>query len=212
MSFLAPLFFAGLATLAIPVLIHLIQRERKNVVHVSIADVRPAHSVLVDPAPSHSQLGAPDAAAGGAGADRRGVRPPVPARHLARRGRRRRARHRHSAAIGPTAWATATSGIARARRRDAVGAMTSGDRATLVLFATTAESPCSRPTIAPGCSPEINATPLSAAGTRYGPALKLAGSVLAPSNFPRREVVSQPTFSAAAGRPATGCASRPAPR
>src|SRR5919106_6113456 len=32
MSFLAPLFFAGLAALSIPVLIHLIQRERKNVV------------------------------------------------------------------------------------------------------------------------------------------------------------------------------------
>ena len=32
MSFLAPLFFAGLAALAIPVLIHLIQKERKNVV------------------------------------------------------------------------------------------------------------------------------------------------------------------------------------
>ena len=32
MSFLAPLFLAGLAALAIPVLIHLIQRERKNVV------------------------------------------------------------------------------------------------------------------------------------------------------------------------------------
>src|SRR5918997_2235474 len=32
MSFLAPLFLAGLVALAIPVLIHLIQRERKNVV------------------------------------------------------------------------------------------------------------------------------------------------------------------------------------
>ena len=32
MSFLAPLFFAGLAALALPVLIHLVQRERKNVV------------------------------------------------------------------------------------------------------------------------------------------------------------------------------------
>src|SRR5919106_1319320 len=32
MSFLAPLFLAGLAALAIPVLVHLIQRERKNVV------------------------------------------------------------------------------------------------------------------------------------------------------------------------------------
>src|SRR5690242_2572605 len=32
MSFLTPLFFAGLATLAIPVLVHLIQRERKRVI------------------------------------------------------------------------------------------------------------------------------------------------------------------------------------
>src|SRR5918998_4926544 len=32
MSFLAPLFFVGLAALAIPVVIHLIQRERKHVV------------------------------------------------------------------------------------------------------------------------------------------------------------------------------------
>src|ERR671911_15320 len=32
MAFLAPLFFVGLAALAIPVLIHLIQRERKQVV------------------------------------------------------------------------------------------------------------------------------------------------------------------------------------
>ncbi len=44
MSFLAPLFFAGLAALAVPVLIHLIQRERKNVVRVSVADVRAADS------------------------------------------------------------------------------------------------------------------------------------------------------------------------
>jgi hypothetical protein len=32
MAFLAPLFFAALATLAIPILIHLTQRERKQVV------------------------------------------------------------------------------------------------------------------------------------------------------------------------------------
>src|SRR5262245_25545024 len=33
MSFLAPLFFAALAALAIPVLIHLIQREKKQIMH-----------------------------------------------------------------------------------------------------------------------------------------------------------------------------------
>jgi len=32
MSFLTPLFLLGLAGLAVPVIIHLIQRERKNVV------------------------------------------------------------------------------------------------------------------------------------------------------------------------------------
>src|SRR5712691_2943381 len=32
MSFLSPLFLAGLAAVAIPILIHLIQRERKRVV------------------------------------------------------------------------------------------------------------------------------------------------------------------------------------
>src|SRR5579864_9744230 len=32
MAFLTPLFFAGLAAIAIPVLIHLIQREKKRVV------------------------------------------------------------------------------------------------------------------------------------------------------------------------------------
>src|SRR5215218_9640158 len=33
MSFLAPLFFVGLAALAIPVLLHLIQREKKQIQH-----------------------------------------------------------------------------------------------------------------------------------------------------------------------------------
>ena len=32
MSFLTPLFLAGLAAIAVPVIIHLIQKERKNVV------------------------------------------------------------------------------------------------------------------------------------------------------------------------------------
>jgi len=32
MSFLAPLFFAGLAAIAVPIIVHLIQRERKTIV------------------------------------------------------------------------------------------------------------------------------------------------------------------------------------
>src|SRR5437764_1041812 len=33
MSFLAPAFFIGLAAIAVPILVHLIQRERKEVIH-----------------------------------------------------------------------------------------------------------------------------------------------------------------------------------
>src|SRR5262245_5219037 len=33
MSFLAPLFFVGLAAIAVPILVHLIQRERKEVIY-----------------------------------------------------------------------------------------------------------------------------------------------------------------------------------
>src|SRR5215467_9685249 len=33
MSFLAPLFFVGLLAIGIPILVHLIQRERKEVIH-----------------------------------------------------------------------------------------------------------------------------------------------------------------------------------
>jgi len=33
MSFLAPLFFLGLGTIVVPILVHLIQRERKRVIH-----------------------------------------------------------------------------------------------------------------------------------------------------------------------------------
>src|SRR5262245_28737452 len=32
MSFLTPLFFLGLAAIAVPILVHLIQREKKNVI------------------------------------------------------------------------------------------------------------------------------------------------------------------------------------
>ena len=56
MSFLAPLFLAGLAALAVPVLVHLIQRERKNGRRVPVADVPAAHPVRVGAAPAHPQL------------------------------------------------------------------------------------------------------------------------------------------------------------
>ena len=80
MSFLAPLFFAGLSALAIPVLIHLIQRERKNVVVVPVADVPEARAVRVRAPPTDSQLVRCWRCGSRAGLHRRRVRPAVSAR------------------------------------------------------------------------------------------------------------------------------------
>ena len=57
MSFLTPLFLLGLAALAIPVLIHLTQRERKTVVEFPSLMFLRKIPVRVGAAPAHSQLG-----------------------------------------------------------------------------------------------------------------------------------------------------------
>lgn len=204
MGFLAPLFFAGLAALAIPVLIHLIQRERKNVVQFpSLMFVRriPYSSIrrrrihnwtllllrLAAIALIVAAFARPffrgttlTAAAGGARdivilLDRS-----------------------YSMGHGDQ-WA-------RAKRAatDAVTSMSTGDRATLVLFATGAEVAVQPTDDRARLQSEINATELSAAATRFGPALKLAGSLLAASNFPRREVVIVSDFQRGAWSPGDG--------
>jgi Aerotolerance regulator N-terminal/von Willebrand factor type A domain len=204
MSFLAPLFFAALAALAIPVLIHLIQRERKNIVQFpSLMFVRriPYSSIRRRRIHNWALLmlrlaalalivlafarpffrGTALAAAGG------GARDIV---ILLDRS--------YSMGHGDQ-WDRAKRAAA-----DAVGAMRSGDRATLVLFATTAEIAVQPTEEQARLQSEINATQLSASGTRYGPALKLAGSVLAPSNFPRREVILISDFQRAGWSPGDG--------
>jgi hypothetical protein len=73
--------------------------------------------------------------------------------------------------------------------RKVVGGLSSGDRATLVLFASDA-SVASEPMATPDrIVAAINAAKLSAEGTRYGAALKLASQIVAASTLPRREVV-----------------------
>jgi hypothetical protein len=70
-----------------------------------------------------------------------------------------------------------------------VNGLTSGDRATLVLFASDA-SVASEPMATPDrIVAAINAAKLSAEGTRYSSALKLASQIIASSTLPRREVV-----------------------
>ena len=188
MSFLAPLFLAGLAALAIPVLIHLIQRERKNVVQFpslmfvrripyssirrrrihnwALLALRLAALALIVAAFSRPFLRntSLSAAAGGA----RDVVILLDRSYSMGHGDQ---------------WD-------RARRAasDVVSGLADGDRATLVTFATSAEVAVQGTNDRARLQSEINATRLSAGATRYSPALKLAGSLLAGSNLPRKEV------------------------
>src|SRR3972149_5381121 len=80
MGFLAPLFFGALATLAVPVLIHLIQREKKQVVRfpsLMFLEKIPYKSVQRGRIrPSFARVRAPRGRPGRAG-DRRPGAPPA---------------------------------------------------------------------------------------------------------------------------------------
>ena len=190
MSFLAPLFFLGLGALAIPVVVHLIQRERKNVVrfpslmfleripyqsvrrrrirHWFLLLMRAAAMALIVAAfarPFFEQGALAVTAAGGAREvvillDRSA-----------------------SMAYGDT-WTRA-----QAAARQAVAGVNPEDRATLVLFARNAEETMRGTSDQIRLNAAIDLTEPTAGATRYGPALKLAQSVLAESALRRREVI-----------------------
>ncbi len=204
MSFLAPLFFAGLAALAVPVLIHLIQRERKNVVPFpSLMFVRkiPYSSIrrrrihnwallalrllalaLIVAAFARPFLKSQTLVAAASGARDLVI--------LLDRS--------YSMGHGDQ-WARAQRAAA-----DAAGGLVDGDRGTLVLFSAGAEIAVQPTNDRARLQSEINAATLSAGATKYGPALKLAGSLLAASNLPRREVVLVSDFQRIGWTPGDG--------
>ena len=204
MSFLTPLFLLGLAGLAIPVIIHLIQRERKNVVqfpslmflsripyqsvqrrrirHWMLLLMRLGALALIVFAFARPLLRRSDIAAGQTGAREVVV--------LVDRS--------YSMGYGDR-WQRAL-----AAARDAVSGLASSDRGSIVFFATGAEVAL-RSTADQGrlVAALSNVQP-SAAATHYGPALKLAGSILSDSALPRREVVLISDFQRAGWRGAEG--------
>ncbi len=204
MSFLAPLFFAGLAALAIPVLIHLIQRERKNVVQFpslmfirripyssirrrrihnwALLAMRLAALALIVAAFARPFLRNSSLAAAAGGARDVVI--------LLDRS--------YSMGHGDQ-WDRA-----RGRASDAVAGLADGDRATLVLFAASAEVAVQGTNDRGRLQSEIGAAQLSAGATRFGPALKLAGSLLAASNLPRREVIIVSDFQRSGWSPGDG--------
>src|SRR5687768_3393792 len=192
MSFIAPLFFVALAALAIPVLIHLIQREKKQIIHFPslmfvqripyksvqrrrihnwlLLAVRLAALLLIVLAFARPFFQRQDlAAAAGVGAREVVV--------LLDRS--------YSIGYGDR-WERA-----RAAAYDAINNLGPADRGSVVLFSSGAEITLRSTGSADrdALTAAIAAAKPTDGATRYSPALKVAGSILAESPLPRREVV-----------------------
>jgi Aerotolerance regulator N-terminal/von Willebrand factor type A domain len=189
MSFLTPLFLVGLAGLAIPVILHLIQRERKNVVQFpSLMFLRriPYQSVrrrrirnwllllmrlaalaLIVLAFARPFLRRAEIAAGASGA-------------------------REVVVLLDRSYSMGYGGKwpqALAAAQNAIQGLSSGDRGSVVLFSSSTE-------VALRSAPDkgrllaaVSGVQPGSGATRFGPALKLAGSILSESALPRREAI-----------------------
>jgi len=191
MFFLAPLFFLGLGVIAVPILVHLVQRERKHVVafpslmfvrripyqsvrrrrirHWYLLLMRAAALALIIAAfarPFFRQGATALAAAAG------GSREMVILLD-------------QSASMGyGDHWERA-----RNAARDLVRSLSGDDKATLVLFGRNAEENMRATPDRGRLEAALNAASVTSGATRYGPALKLAESILARSTLPRREAI-----------------------
>src|SRR4029077_9202046 len=188
MSFLAPAFLLGLTALAIPVFVHLIQRERKRVIefpslmfvrripyqsvrrrrirHWALLLMRAAAIALIVAAFARPFMhqGTVAAAVGG------GAREIVILLD-------------QSASMGyGDHWTRATDAA-----RSVVRGLGADDRATLVLFNKNAEENMRATADRTRLEGAINAARVGSGATRYGPALKLAESILSRSPIKRRE-------------------------
>ena len=190
MSFLAPLFFVALAGLAVPVLIHLIQREKKQIQQFpSLMFVRRIPYKSVQRRRIHNWLlmlvrmaalllivaafARPFFASGNmAAAGVQGAREVVILVDQS-----------YSLGYGDR-WAQA-----RAAAYAAVNGLGPSDRASLVFFSTGADIALKSSVDKPPLNAAIAAAEPGVGATRYAPALKVAGSLLAESTLPRREVV-----------------------
>jgi hypothetical protein len=191
MSFLSPLFFLGLGAIAIPVFVHLIQREKKRVVefpslmfvqripyqsvrrrrirHWFLLLMRAAAIALVVAAFARPFLPKrAEAAAIMTGGSREAV-----------------ILLDQSASMGyGDHWKKAVAAAQRAI--DDIGG---SDKATLVLFGRNAEEAVRATSDHGRLESALDGAKVTSGATRYGPALKLAESILARSALPRREAI-----------------------
>jgi Mg-chelatase subunit ChlD len=190
MGFVAPLVLLGLGALAVPIFVHLIQRERKRVVEFpSLMFLRriPYQSVrrrrIRDVALLMMRLAAlalivfafarpffrRDALAA---ATANGAREAVILVDTS-----------YSMGYGDR-WQKA-----QAAARDAINTLNPGDKASLVFFAQGADVVVRSAGDKGRLSSAVAAGRVGPGATRYAPALKLAGSLLSESPLPKREIV-----------------------
>src|SRR5262245_19821669 len=189
MQFLAPLFFLALAGLAIPVLLHLTQREKKQIIRFpSLMFVRriPYQSVRRRKIQNWLLLMVRMAALaliivafarplldGGA----------VPVSGAMAREVVFLLDTSYSMGFGDR-WARA-----QAAARDQIAALTASDRGSVVLFGSGADIQLRSTAERSRLQATVDSAVPSPSSTRFSPALKVAGSILAESTLPKREVV-----------------------
>jgi len=89
---------------------------------------------------------------------------------------------------------------ARAAAAEAFAGLGASDRGTVVLFSSTADIALRSSNERERLVGAVNAAKVTAGATRYAPALKAAGSIVAESTLPRREVVLVSDFQRAGWR------------
>ena len=205
MSFLTPFFLLGLAGLALPILIHLIQRERKNVVQFPslmflrripyesvqrrrirnwlLLMMRLAALALIVLAFARPFFRRTDASAAGTTGAREVVL-------LIDRS--------YSMGYGDR-WQRALGAA-----RGLISGLNASDRGSVVYFASGAEVALRSTADKGRLLAAVSGVEPSAAATHYGPALKLAGSILSESALPRREAVLISDFQRAGWQGAEG--------
>ena len=201
MTFLAPLFLLGLAGLAIPVLIHLTQREKKTtqyfpslmfirripyqsvrrraIRHWLLLCLRMAALALIVAAFARPFLDSPAATAVGSAGAREVV-----------------VLLDQSYSMGfSNRWAQA-----QAAARDVIAGLESFDRASVVLFSESAEIQLRSTGERDRLSATVDAAEPTDFATQYSPALNVAASILSESSLPQREVVLISDFQRAGWR------------
>ena len=189
MSFLAPLFFLALAGLAIPVLLHLTQREKKQIVRFpSLMFVRRIPYQSVRRRKIHNWLLLMVRLAALALIILAFARPLIQRDNAAPIG----AGSREVVVLLDNSYSMGFGdhwNRAMAAARAEFDKLNPSDRGSLVLFSSGADIQLRSTSERDRLNAAVETAKPGDAATRFSPALKVAGSVVAESTLPRREVV-----------------------